>query len=219
MKLALLLPGYLESPDYLHLKIIENRLKNLGYTTRRVDPCRLWETGEVNDYNISNYLKQVDEIIESQTEKLSEVVLIGHSLGGSIAILTGTKNSRATKVVCINPAVSPGNSDSKWNENGIRLSKKDLPNDPTKLREFIIPISFVEDRKKYSITQNLADLKQPLLVIIGSEDKTKDEVLESLKTVSNPHVVIVESMGHDFRQSEELCNRVSGEIEKFLTKD
>ena len=40
MKLALLLPGYLDSPDYLHMKIFEKGLKGLGYTTERLDP--LW---------------------------------------------------------------------------------------------------------------------------------------------------------------------------------
>ncbi len=38
MKLALLLPGFLDSPDYLHLTTIEKGLQALGYTVVRLDP-------------------------------------------------------------------------------------------------------------------------------------------------------------------------------------
>ena len=61
MKLALLLPGYLDSPDYLHMKTFEKGLKKLGYTTERLDPCDLWKTGDVKNYTITNYLKQIQE--------------------------------------------------------------------------------------------------------------------------------------------------------------
>lgn len=32
MKIAVLLPGYLDSPDYLHMKFFDTRLTRLGYT-------------------------------------------------------------------------------------------------------------------------------------------------------------------------------------------
>jgi hypothetical protein len=38
MKVALLLPGYLDSPDYLHMMTFENMLKELGFVVERLDP-------------------------------------------------------------------------------------------------------------------------------------------------------------------------------------
>ncbi len=41
MKLVILLPGYLESPDYRHLVVIDEKLSGLGYEVKRVDLCGL----------------------------------------------------------------------------------------------------------------------------------------------------------------------------------
>lgn len=54
MKIALLLTGYLDLPDYPHIKTFERRLKELGYTVERLDVCHLWETGDVNKYTIKS---------------------------------------------------------------------------------------------------------------------------------------------------------------------
>ena len=217
MKLALLLPGYLESPDYLHLKIIDNRLQKLGYTTQRIDPCNLWKTGDVEKYTVSNYLAQIRNIIDSHKKgDPSEIVLIGHSLGASVAILAGSKYSSVTKAVCLSPTILFDKSDSKWNKNNVRSTKKDIPGNPQEFREFNIPISFVNDRKKYSVTQSLRDFNKPLMVLIASEDTAKEEIENAVREVKNSYIVLMENMGHDFRQSVEQCNLVADEIERFL---
>lgn len=80
MKLALLLPGFCDSPDYLHMKTFEKRLKELGYTVERLDPCSLWKTNDTTKYSITNYLTQINETIMTyKSKKPDEIVLIGHS--------------------------------------------------------------------------------------------------------------------------------------------
>ncbi len=39
MKVALLLLGYLDSPNYLYMVVFEKRLRELGYLTERIYPC------------------------------------------------------------------------------------------------------------------------------------------------------------------------------------
>jgi len=219
MKLALLLPGYLDSPDYLHMRVIENRLNKIGYTTKRIDPCDLWKTGEVDEYNLTNYLKNIQDIIDFyKHQNLEEVVLVGHSFGGAVAIIAGSRYQEVLKVIALCPAVSFNKSDNKWNENGKRFSKRDLPNDPSKFREFNIPMSFVKDRNKYSISDSLKKLNKPLMVLIAmKDDKVLPEEIEiALKNIHNPCVIKMENMGHNFRGSIKEVDIVADKIEKFL---
>ena len=140
MKLALLLPGYLDSPDYLHLIIFEKRLQDLGYTVERLDVCNLWQTGDVNNYSITNFLKQIKDHIDFyKNQNPEEILLIGHSNGGFAAIIAGSKFPEITKIIALCPPPDKTGSEIKWKE-GFRISKRDLPKNKTKFREFeIIP--------------------------------------------------------------------------------
>ncbi|MFA7301468.1 MAG: hypothetical protein WC069_04110 [Candidatus Shapirobacteria bacterium] len=81
MKLAILLPGYIESPDYHHLIVIDKKLSNLGYTVVRIDACGLWSTGNTINYTTTNYINQVQNIIDSYlSQNPTEIILVGHSL-------------------------------------------------------------------------------------------------------------------------------------------
>lgn len=218
MKLALLLPGYVESPGYRHLIVIDNKLRNLGYTTIRVDACDLWQTGDGYNYTTTNYINQVKEIIDSYLPKNpTEIVLIGHSLGVLVAAYVGTLYKEVTGVICISPPISLNRSDYKWID-GFRTSKKDLPDNSSQFRELTIPVSFVEDRKQYSIINSLKKINKNTLIIIGEQDPSLSEVKRVVKDLGLTHCIKIEDMGHDFRQSEELCSRVASEIEKFLQK-
>ncbi len=218
MKLALLLPGYLESPSYRHLVVIDEELSGMGYEVKRVDPCLLWATGNTERYTLTNYIKQIKEIIDSyKKDELEKVVLIGHSLGAAAAILVGADDARVTKVMCLSPTVVLDKSREKWGESGIRCSKKDLPDDPSAFREFCVPLSHLDDRKQYSVTDALLDLTIPIMFLFGSDDPTFDEIQKVADNAKIFKVVKIENMGHDFRQSLDLCNQVAGEVKRFLT--
>lgn len=216
MKLALLLPGYIESSDYHHLVVIDKKLQSLGYLSIRVDACNLWQTGNCSTYTTTNYIAQVNDIINSyQNQGLDEVVLIGHSLGVLVALVVGNTNSLVSRIICLSPPNPLQQSDSKW-INGVRTSKKDLPQDPTMFREFSVPISFVPDRDQYSFVDSLKSFKKPLQIIIGDQDPS----FESIKTVASDLNIanfdIINGMGHDFRQSDVLCQLVTEKIINFL---
>ncbi|MBP9817894.1 alpha/beta hydrolase [Candidatus Shapirobacteria bacterium] len=216
MKLALLLPGYLESPDYHHLVVIGEKLKSLGYTTIRVDACHLWETRNASLYTTTNYLHQVEDIIKSfQSQNPTEIILVGHSQGSFVALLAGNNNLNITKIIGLCLPNPLGQSSHKW-VNGVRISQKDLPNDSTKFREFSIPISYVHDRDQYSLMNELKKITQPLLVIMGQDDPSVSEVEAVVKELNLPNFIKIKNMGHDFRQSDELCHQVANEIAIFL---
>lgn len=151
MKVALLLPGYLDSPDYLHMKTFEKRLINLGYTVERLDPCHLWVTGNVRNYTITNIIQQIRESVASyKKHDPEEILLLGHSNGAFTAILAGSRILEVTKIIALCPPPDKKESAHKWGGKGDRTSKRDLPDNPTEFREFAIPFSHIEDALQYS---------------------------------------------------------------------
>jgi pimeloyl-ACP methyl ester carboxylesterase len=219
MKLALLLPGYLDSPDYLHLIRFEKRLNELDYKAIRLDPCGLWRTGNTNNYTVTNYLTSIEETINNElSDNTGEILLIGHSLGGFVAILAGEKFDEVSKIIALCPPASYKDSSIKWKNFEYRKSKRDLPENPEEFREFSIPRSFAEDAERYSAIDAVKKLTKPLMIFIGLEDTVvKPELTEKLASAANdPHVVKKPDIGHDFRKSEEEINVVMNEIVKFL---
>jgi esterase/lipase len=218
MKLALLLPGYLDSPDYFHLVTFEQRLKELGYTVERLDACNLWQTGNVNNYSISNFLQQIKDRIDFyKNQNPEDILLLGHSNGGFTAIVAGSKFSDVTKIIALCPPPDKTGSEIKWNK-GFRVSNRDLPNNPNEYRKFAIPVSFLQDAIQYSAVDEVKNIYKPLMIFIGLNDQVvpSSETEEIVNAANNPYVVRLKGVGHDFRNSEEQTNLVAGEIVKFL---
>jgi pimeloyl-ACP methyl ester carboxylesterase len=218
MKVALLLPGYLDSPDYLHMRIFEKRLSELGYIVERLDPCHLWETGDIDNYSITNFINQIRERVEFyEDQNPEEIILVGHSNGAFTAIVAGARIPEVTKIISLCPPPDKEGSEHKW-VNSARVSKRDLPNDATKFREFVIPVSHIKDALKYSAVDDVKKIHKPIMIFIALDDTVvKPEWTEEIvSNANNPYVVRQPNMGHDFRQSEKECNIVMAEIEKFL---
>lgn len=220
MKLALLLPGYLDSPDYLHMLTFEKRLKELGYMTERLDPCNLWKTGKIENYSITNYLKQIEERVSSyKSQNLTEIILIGHSMGGFVSIIIGARIDEVTKIVALCPPPNIKNSNQEWKKEGVRHSKRNLPKNPQEFRKFEVPYSFVEDAAQYCAEDEVKQIHKPLMIFIALDDTiVPPELTEKIVAeANNPHIVRQKNMGHNFRHSSKECKIVMAEIEKFLT--
>lgn len=219
MKLALLLSGYLDSPDYQHFMLFDKRLVELGYTVQRLDLGNLWETGDTSNYKISYFIDQIRQIIVShQDQKFEEVVLIGHSMGAFTAIIACNKINEVTKIISLCPPPDFSRSKTKWQDR-VRISKRELPDDPSKSRIFTIPDAFIEDALSYSAVEEVKSITKPLMIFIALADKvvppddTERIVASASKTL---HVVRQPNMGHDFRHSQQQCVTVMNEIEEFL---
>ena len=219
MKLALLLPGYLDSPDYLHMRTFEKRLKELGYTTERLDPCNLWKTDDLRHYSMTNYLKQIEESVSFYTpQKPLEIILIGHSMGGFVSIIAGNRIKEVTKIVSLCAPPDRIQAADRWLGAKIAHSERDLPDNPQKIRMFDVPYSFAEDGFQYVASEEIKKIHKPIMIFIALEDTVVPvEYAEKLiANAHNPSVVRQKNMGHNFRQSQKECDLVMKEIEKFL---
>ncbi len=216
-----MLPGYLDSPDYLHMKTFQNRLKELGYIVEGLDLGDLWRTGNATNYTVTYFINQIRERIgyyKSLNPK--ELLLLGHSRGAFTAIIAGNRIKEVTKIIALCPPPDIKPSVTKWLNKGNRTSKRDLPNNQKEYREFSIPYKFVEDSLKYSAVEEVKTLHKPLMIFIALNDTVvvPSRTEEIVKNANNPYVVRQPNMIHDFRFSQEDCNIVMKEIEKFLEK-
>lgn len=219
MKLALLLPGFLDSPDYLHMRTFEKRLRELGYTTERLDPCSLWKTGNIKNYSITNYLEQIkNRVLFYKNSNPEEIVLIGHSMGGFTSIIAGGRITEVTKIVSLCAPPDRIKSAEDWSGKQFRHSERDLPDNPKQFRGFDVPYSFAEDGLQYSAVEEVKQIDKPLMIFIALDDTVvPPELTEEIVTNANkPFVVRQENMGHDFRHSQKECEIVMDKIEKFL---
>ncbi len=219
MKFALLLPGYLDSPDYLHFKIFKNGLEDMGYEVYPLDACHLWKENNESTYNITNYISHIGKILDEQENKnYEEIILIGHSLGGAIAIIAGEKYKQVTKIVSLCSPVNFEHHLEKWNGRQKKISLRDLPDNPTKIRKFHIPRNFALDAQQYSVIKKIKSLKKPTMIFIGLQDKViLPEITEQLITYGNNLFIVKEkNIGHNFRNSKKDSMRVMKSIEKFL---
>lgn len=64
-KLAILCPGFLDSKDYAHLRMLADDLVEQGYTSVRFDPTGTWESeSDISEYLTSQYLNDIRSVLD-----------------------------------------------------------------------------------------------------------------------------------------------------------
>lgn len=224
-KLALVLPGRLDTKDYAHMKSHVQYLSQRGYFAVSFDPLGTWESeGDISLYTMSNYLATINELIFYYGNK--PTFLVGHSRGGSMAIIAGMRNKLVTKFVAIMSAGSyapgkyKGNPDSDWKKIGYKINKRDLPEDNNKFIEYKLPYSFLEDSSQYDMYNELKLCHKPKMFIYGDSDELVDAKLamEIFAVSAEPKEIFSIDSDHNYRIHEHLINEVNNLIGKFLDK-
>lgn len=222
-KLALVLPGRLDTKDYAHMMSHVDYLANLGYFTVSFDPPGSWESsGDVETNTTTTYLKAINELIEYFGNK--PTLLVGHSRGGAAAMLAGAANKHVTAVVLIMAtyanATQPMSGEIK---SGIYVTSRSLPpgNDKSgETKELSLSLNYFEDAKKYSPASKLKKFTGPKLLIYSSGDAfTKpEEVKKVYDLLPEPKMLVEINTEHDYRYHPEVVEEVNQAIGKFLNK-
>jgi len=99
-ELALLLPGRMDTKDYSHMHSHVNYLSKRGFYAVSFDPPGTWgSAGDISLYTMTNYLKAVDELIQHFDNK--QTLIMGHSRGGSMAMLSGSRNKYIASIIAV----------------------------------------------------------------------------------------------------------------------
>ncbi len=222
-KIAIVIPGRLDTKDYIHNTSLVDYLAGRGYFALSFDPPGTWESsGDISLYTTTNMIKSVDELIEFLGNK--PAILAGHSRGGTIAMLAGPKNSYVTHIIPIFSYYgAPSDPGEERIVDGKVMSYRDLPpgNMKTKeQKEFGLPLNYFEDGKKYNALPGLKNYSKPKLFFYGLNDDMNDpeDVKKAYEESAEPKEIHALNSDHDYRYRPEIIDEANQIIAKFLDK-
>ena len=221
-KLAIVMPGRLDTKDYAqnpsHIKFLALK----GYFALSFDPPGSWDSpGTLDLYSTTNYILAVNELIEYFGNK--QTLLMGHSRGGTVAMLAGPKNPHVTHMISVNSSYG-GTIDKKQPTPGeLTVSYRDLPPGTTRTKEkkrFDLPWHYFEDSEKYNALEGLRACTKPKLFFYGTKDElTTEEIVRHMYDVANDPKMIHElDTEHDYRLHPEIIEEVNRVTGQFLDK-
>lgn len=218
-RLALVLPGRLDTKDYAHMRSHVDLLASKGYFAVSFDPPGTWESkGDLSIYSATNYIKAIKELIDYFGNR--PTILAGHSRGAGMATIAGTRFEEVIGFVSIMGKASyKSKKDPKWEKDGSKIHTRDTPLEyAERTKTFDLSYDFVRDSWQYDATDDLKVCKKPKLFVAGDKDALVSlSVIEEIYNISaEPKKLVVLNSGHDYRKDEKLIEEVNELIGEFI---
>lgn len=219
-RLAIVLPGRLDTKDYEQMAAHVECLSSLGFLAVSFDPPGTWDSdGDLSDYTMTNYLKSVDELINHFGNR--PTLAVGHSRGGSIAMRASTTNSNIRSLVAIMASYrfdTNWDGAAEWEAQGYTDDVRELPDGSGLTRTFRLPHSFLLDAVQYDMSEEMRRSIKPKLLITGSEDITcpEAELLDGYEQFGEPKTIVSVDTGHDYRKNPSTINHINQLIEQHV---
>lgn len=222
-KLAVFMPGFLDSKDYPDLVTLAEVVNELGLTAVRFDPIGTWDSeGDEHDYCATEYLHNLRSVIdymEAENQQPFDCIVVGgKSLGGFISTVYASADERISAVVSIvAPTSLKRDRGISWETDGVRYSTRDLPGDPSQTRAFSVPWAHALDAEQYDVVAAVKKLHIPILFVAGEkDDKIPPEKVQALYEQANEpkQFIVVPDATHDYRFNEAHLKQI-----KDITKD
>ena len=222
-KLALILPGRLDTKDYANNISHVNYLANKGYLAISFDPPGVWESsGSIKEYTTTNYLRAINELIEYYGNR--PTLLLGHSRGGTVAMLAGINNSCVTSFIAIMSYYgAPSKPTKKEKQQGRVDELRDTPPGGFRTKKqklFKLPMSYFKDGKKYNALKDLKVCKKPKLFIYSPIDKLNSvkDMKRMYGVSSKPKEIHSVRSEHDYRRNSQIIRKINNLIGRFLKR-
>jgi alpha-beta hydrolase superfamily lysophospholipase len=151
---------------------------------------------------ISDVKSAVDFL--KQNYGIRKIALVGHSMGGAVAVLSASKNKDVDCVVVLAPlAVIKGKPYGKFaNEEADIFEAHGLCDLVNCKKMRTLDLAFFKDVKRHDVLKSVKSLKIPLLVIHGNSDSIvsvkEGLMLHNAAVVKNKRVEIIKGADHDF---------------------
>lgn len=221
-RVALLMPGRLDTKDYVNFVSHSEHLAKKGFLTIAFDLPGTWDSpGDLADYTTSMYLQVVDELIDCMGGK--STLLLGHSRGGATAMLASI-NSAVAGLVLVNASYkTPSAPKPEEVVDGFVKEYRDLPpgNVQTKeKRSFDLPMSYFEDGARYDPVTALKKYKGPKLLVHATNDEfvTLKQAKEIYESLSEPKQFLEIDCNHDYRLFPEAIQSVNNALDEFIER-
>lgn len=199
-------------------------LLKLNFSHNGTTPKYPEEFKDLEAFGNNNFKLELDDIdatIDFLTKKKAElpfswneeIYLIGHSRGGSIALLKAANDERITKCVTWNAVFNLEKyvqlkPDADWKKEGVHF----IPNSRTN-QQMPMYYQFVETYQQYrglfDMEENLEKLVTPLLIIHAENDEAVplSEAHDIYNLVEHAILVEIENTGHTFNTQHPLTER------------
>ncbi len=218
LKVALLLPGQLDTKDYAHMVSHVDYLAGKGYHAVSFDPPGTWDSpGNISLYTMTNYLRAINELTELFGNK--PTVLMGHSRGGTMAMLAGAHNPCVTHIIAVMSHTAPSEFNPSKIKDGIKISYRDMPpNDTKNKKRFDLPLNYFEDAKKHDVLGSIKLCKKPKLLYYGTKDVLveAEDVRESFEEMPEPKFIHELNSEHDYRLHKDIVDEVNKTTWEFI---
>lgn len=222
-KIAIVLPGRLDTKDYASFDSHIEFLSHKGFFAISFDPPGTWDSpGGIKLFTTTNYIKAANELIEYFGNK--PTLLMGHSRGGSVAILAGSNNPSVIGIVSIMASFGgPSSPSAKAVRDGVEMEYREMPpgiEETGEKKEFALPLSYFKDGEQYSPAGVLKTCTKPKLIFYGTDDKFNDpgEVKEVFSIIPEPKMMHKLVSNHDYRRNLKVVEEVNEVVEGFLFK-
>lgn len=221
-KLAIALPGRLDTKDYACFDAHLECLAEKGFFAISFDPPGTWESpGGIELFTTTNCIKVVNELIEYFGDK--PTFLIGHSRGGTVSILAGVTNPHVIGFAPIMATYGEPTGFHPEARERVKISYRDLPPGTSKTngqKEFALPINYFLDGQKYNVVDVLKKCTKPKLLFYGTRDEftTPERVKEVFMTIPEPKILYELDTDHNYRYHSEVIEEVNNAIVEFLDK-
>jgi hypothetical protein len=220
-KLAIVVPGRLDTKDYVHNTSLVDYLASRGYYALSFDPPGTWESpGDISLYTTTNCLKAIHELIEHFGNK--PTVLAGHSRGGTIAMLAGPINPHVSHIIPIFSYYgAPSDPEEERVVDGKVISYRDIPPGTEKTeeqKEFGLPLNYFKDGAQYNALPGLKNYAKPKLFFYGIQDEMNDpeDVKKAFQESAEPKAIREVDSEHDYRYHPRIIEEINQEIGRFL---
>lgn len=221
-KLAIVIPGRLDTKDYAHNTSHVDFLASKGYYALSFDPPGTWESpGDISEYSTTTYLKVIKELIATLGNK--PTLLVGHSRGGSVAMLASA-NPEVEGIVAVMASYGEASAPSKEAlEAGYQLSHRDLPpgtSHTAEQKEFKLPLDYFTDSQTYDPAGTLRQFNKPKLLIYSDKDEFTQVKLffEVVDSIPEPKTIYKIDCPHDYRLYPDVIEEVNRVMGEFLRK-
>jgi len=156
------------------IRMISRELASQGFAVLRFDFTGLGESD--GDFADTNFSSNVGDLIAAadylKTHYTSPALLIGHSFGGTAALMASSKIDSIKAVVTIAAPSEPEHVQHLLEQDidEINTSGKAVVN--LAGRQFTIKQQFLDDLKQQSMSEIIHQLRKPLLVMHAPQDNT-----------------------------------------------
>lgn len=219
-RVAILIPGRLDTKDYINFTKHMEFLASRGFYTVTFDYPGTWDSPGNVEYTTTNYMKVVNEFIEFLGNR--PTLLFGHSRGGQVAMLIGCSNQYITGFAVVNASFGPPSPpDSTKVENGYLPEYRDLPPGDTRTQQqvkFHLSLNYWEDGMQYDCVPELRNCTKPKLIIHGTQDEFQslEEVKNIYAEIHEPKMFKTIQSDHDYRLHADVIDEVNVALGEFI---